>query len=98
MKGSVRIPIVASGGVTTSDDVHRLRAAGLDGCIIGRALYKGIIRLQDCKNSAIGTTFSSTKHSTETNNKPLIPFMLPLWNSPMSRQNKKTIHLHFTIE
>ncbi|MDO4575867.1 MAG: 1-(5-phosphoribosyl)-5-[(5-phosphoribosylamino)methylideneamino]imidazole-4-carboxamide isomerase [Planctomycetia bacterium] len=47
MKEAVRIPIVASGGVTTMDDVRKLAAAGLDGCIIGRALYEGTIDLRD---------------------------------------------------
>jgi len=45
MKKAVDIPVVASGGVTTVDDVARLAAAGLDGCIIGRALYEGSLTL-----------------------------------------------------
>ena len=45
MKKAVEIPVVASGGVTTADDVTRLAAAGLDGCIIGRALYEGSLTL-----------------------------------------------------
>ena len=39
------VPIIASGGVTTLDDVSRLARAGLPGCIIGRALYEGRIDL-----------------------------------------------------
>jgi phosphoribosylformimino-5-aminoimidazole carboxamide ribotide isomerase len=39
------IPVIASGGVTTLDDVSRLARAGLHGCIIGRALYEGRIDL-----------------------------------------------------
>lgn len=45
MQRAVRLPVVASGGVTTVDDVARLAAAGLSGCIIGRALYEGTILL-----------------------------------------------------
>lgn len=47
MKEAVSIPIVASGGVTTLDDVEALERAGLDGCIIGRALYEGTIDLRE---------------------------------------------------
>jgi len=45
MKRAVDCPVVASGGVTTLDDVIGLAAAGMDGCIIGRALYEGTISL-----------------------------------------------------
>ena len=39
---SVRIPIIASGGVATLDDIRNLRPlekAGVEGVIVGRALY-----------------------------------------------------------
>ena len=39
------VPVIASGGVTTLDDVGRLARRGLAGCIIGRALYEGRIDL-----------------------------------------------------
>jgi phosphoribosylformimino-5-aminoimidazole carboxamide ribotide isomerase len=39
------VAVIASGGVTTLDDVGRLAGAGLAGCIIGRALYEGRIDL-----------------------------------------------------
>lgn len=45
MQSAVDLPVVASGGVTTLDDVRRLAGAGLAGCIIGRALYEGTIDL-----------------------------------------------------
>ncbi|MCC9605284.1 1-(5-phosphoribosyl)-5-[(5-phosphoribosylamino)methylideneamino]imidazole-4-carboxamide isomerase [Blastopirellula sp. JC732] len=41
MKASIRFPVVASGGVTTVEDVAQLAAAGLDGAIVGRTLYEG---------------------------------------------------------
>ncbi len=47
MKQAVGCPVVASGGVTTVDDVARLAAVGMDGCIIGRALYEGTITLSE---------------------------------------------------
>ncbi len=39
MQAAVDAPVIASGGVTTIDDVRALAQAGLAGCIIGRALY-----------------------------------------------------------
>ncbi|MBM4073650.1 MAG: 1-(5-phosphoribosyl)-5-[(5-phosphoribosylamino)methylideneamino]imidazole-4-carboxamide isomerase [Planctomycetes bacterium] len=40
-------PVIASGGVTQADDVGRLAATGVAGCIIGRALYEGRIHLRE---------------------------------------------------
>jgi phosphoribosylformimino-5-aminoimidazole carboxamide ribotide isomerase len=37
--------VIASGGVTTVDDVARLAGRGIAGCIIGRALYERRIDL-----------------------------------------------------
>jgi phosphoribosylformimino-5-aminoimidazole carboxamide ribonucleotide (ProFAR) isomerase len=47
MKAASHVPVIASGGVTTVDDVERLARDGLDGCIIGRALYEGTLTLAD---------------------------------------------------
>lgn len=41
------LSVVASGGVTTIDDVKRLKDAGLSAAIIGRALYEGTIDLAE---------------------------------------------------
>lgn len=41
---AISIPVIASGGVASIDDVHRLKAlshTGIEGVIIGRALYDG---------------------------------------------------------
>jgi phosphoribosylformimino-5-aminoimidazole carboxamide ribotide isomerase len=43
---AVNIPVIASGGVTTGEDVYALAMIGLDGCIIGRALYEGRLSLK----------------------------------------------------
>jgi phosphoribosylformimino-5-aminoimidazole carboxamide ribotide isomerase len=40
-----RFPVIASGGVTTVDDVRRLTKVGVAGAIIGRSLYEGRITL-----------------------------------------------------
>jgi phosphoribosylformimino-5-aminoimidazole carboxamide ribotide isomerase len=47
MQRAVEIPVIASGGVTTADDVSRLAAIGVAGCIIGRALYEGTLSLEE---------------------------------------------------
>ena len=52
MQAAVDLPVVASGGVTTREDVARLAAADLAGCIIGRALYEGTITLPDALAAA----------------------------------------------
>jgi len=44
---AVPLSVIASGGVTTLDDVRRLRPLGVAGCIIGRALYEGRLKLPE---------------------------------------------------
>jgi phosphoribosylformimino-5-aminoimidazole carboxamide ribotide isomerase len=46
MAAAVPLPVIASGGVTRTDDVLRLAGLGLSGCIVGRALYEGRIDLK----------------------------------------------------
>lgn len=48
---SVTTPVIASGGVSSLDDICKLKALeddGVIGCIIGRALYEGDLSLSDC--------------------------------------------------
>lgn len=45
MIAAVRIPIVASGGITRLEDVRRVKESGAEACIIGRALYSGELAL-----------------------------------------------------
>ncbi|MFH1267026.1 MAG: 1-(5-phosphoribosyl)-5-[(5-phosphoribosylamino)methylideneamino]imidazole-4-carboxamide isomerase [Planctomycetota bacterium] len=47
MQAAVDVEVVASGGVTTRDDVARLAAVPMAGCIIGRALYEGTVTLPE---------------------------------------------------
>ncbi len=45
---AIRVPVIASGGVASLDDLARLKvheAAGIDGVICGRALYDGSLDL-----------------------------------------------------
>jgi phosphoribosylformimino-5-aminoimidazole carboxamide ribotide isomerase len=46
------LKVVASGGVTSLEEVSKVREAGLAGVIIGRALYEGKILLADAFNAA----------------------------------------------
>jgi len=43
---SIRVPVIASGGITTMDDVKALAAVeseGIIGAITGRAIYEGTL-------------------------------------------------------
>jgi len=46
LKDSVSCDIIASGGVTTVDDVKKLYSVGIDGAILGKAIYSGAIDLK----------------------------------------------------
>lgn len=45
MQRLVDLPVVASGGVTTTQDIAQLANAGLSAAIVGRALYEGTMSL-----------------------------------------------------
>jgi phosphoribosylformimino-5-aminoimidazole carboxamide ribotide isomerase len=60
LAAAVPLPIIASGGVTTLNNVRDLMRRRLFGCIIGRALYEGQIDL-----SAVLELVSSGKPSRE---------------------------------
>jgi phosphoribosylformimino-5-aminoimidazole carboxamide ribotide isomerase len=47
MASAVKLPVIASGGVTTVKDVEDLVGTGVAGCIIGRALYEHKLALAD---------------------------------------------------
>lgn len=46
MKRSIGIDVIASGGISSIEDLRRLRDAGMDGAIVGKALYTGAIDLK----------------------------------------------------
>jgi phosphoribosylformimino-5-aminoimidazole carboxamide ribotide isomerase len=54
MVEALDIPVIASGGVTTLDDIRKLKAAGVEGAIIGKALYSGELALADALAAAQG--------------------------------------------
>lgn len=49
LAGNRNIDLVASGGVTTLDDLYELRDAGCHGAIVGKAIYENRISLDDLK-------------------------------------------------
>jgi len=44
---SVSVPVVIAGGVSSVEDVMRIREAGASGVVIGSALYKGKIDFKE---------------------------------------------------
>jgi phosphoribosylformimino-5-aminoimidazole carboxamide ribotide isomerase len=60
MVAATRLPVIASGGVTTLDDVKEVRDIGCAGAIVGRALYEGKLDLKSAitllgESGALGT-------------------------------------------
>ncbi|WP_024328624.1 1-(5-phosphoribosyl)-5-[(5-phosphoribosylamino)methylideneamino]imidazole-4-carboxamide isomerase [Thioalkalivibrio sp. ALR17-21] len=54
---NVRIPVIASGGVSSLDDIRSLARgadAGIDGVIVGRALYEDAFTLEQARAAARG--------------------------------------------
>jgi phosphoribosylformimino-5-aminoimidazole carboxamide ribotide isomerase len=49
---AVQIPVVASGGVNSTDDIRQLAQFGADGVIVGRSLYEGTLKLADAIEAA----------------------------------------------
>lgn len=52
MSAAVTADVVASGGVTTAEDIRQLKDVGVAGCIIGRTLYEGRLTLADALAAA----------------------------------------------
>ena len=46
---ATQISLIASGGITTFDDLTKLQALGCEGAIIGKAIYEGTIQLQQLR-------------------------------------------------
>jgi len=47
LQQAVSLQIIASGGITTMEDIKRLKGMGLYGAIIGKALYNGNLDLEE---------------------------------------------------
>jgi len=48
---AVDVPVVASGGVATLDDVRALKAAGASAVVVGTALYEGAFTLEEAMDA-----------------------------------------------
>lgn len=48
----VDVPVIASGGISTVEDVRKLSQMKVEGAIIGRALYEGGLKLEDAIEAA----------------------------------------------
>ena len=54
MLDALQCQLIASGGVSSADDVQRLaQMSGLYGCIIGKALYDGAVHLREISNRRV---------------------------------------------
>lgn len=59
MAEHVRIPVIASGGVSTLDDIRALCAvaeSGIEGAILGRSIYEGTINFSEAQELADNLT------------------------------------------
>lgn len=52
MTEAVSIDVVASGGVSSVDDIEKLKGTGVEGAIVGKALYTDTLYLNDAINAA----------------------------------------------
>jgi phosphoribosylformimino-5-aminoimidazole carboxamide ribotide isomerase len=43
------LDFIASGGISSVNEIHSLNESGVAGAIIGKALYEGLIRVEDLK-------------------------------------------------
>ena len=48
----VKVPVVVSGGISSSGDVAALREAGAAAAVLGSALYAGKVRLPEVMEAA----------------------------------------------
>ncbi len=46
---TVKVNLIASGGITTTNDLEKLGSAGCEGAIVGKAIFEGKIKLKDLK-------------------------------------------------
>ncbi|MDD5594228.1 MAG: HisA/HisF-related TIM barrel protein, partial [Candidatus Margulisbacteria bacterium] len=41
------VAVIASGGVSSKEDIEKLKEIGVEGCIVGKALYEGKLKLEE---------------------------------------------------
>ena len=55
LRAESQLPMIAAGGVANVDDIARLASVGMDGCVIGKALYEGNLTLTAAIAAATAT-------------------------------------------
>jgi len=50
LKNFPEIKLIASGGISSLEEVHELREIGCDGAIVGKAIYEGLIEIEELVN------------------------------------------------
>ncbi|SDY77270.1 1-(5-phosphoribosyl)-5-[(5-phosphoribosylamino)methylideneamino]imidazole-4-carboxamide isomerase [Tindallia californiensis] len=53
LRETVEIEIIASGGVSSKEDLLQLKELGVDGAIVGKALYEGAMTLEEAGGAAL---------------------------------------------
>jgi len=43
----IKVPVIASGGISSKEDIEQLKEIGVEGCIVGKALYEGKVTLSE---------------------------------------------------
>jgi phosphoribosylformimino-5-aminoimidazole carboxamide ribotide isomerase len=46
----VKVDLIASGGISSIDDINEIKEAGCEGAIIGKAIYEGKIKLKELRD------------------------------------------------
>ncbi len=54
MARSVRIPVIASGGISSIKDIESYKGTGIQGIIVGKALYAGNVDLREAISAVAG--------------------------------------------
>jgi phosphoribosylformimino-5-aminoimidazole carboxamide ribotide isomerase len=52
LQNALKVPIIASGGVSTVASVAKLAEMGVEAAIVGKALYEGTVKLGDLQNAS----------------------------------------------
>lgn len=47
---SVTVNLIASGGISSTEDIHKIKETGCEGVIIGKAIYEGKIKLKELRD------------------------------------------------
>jgi phosphoribosylformimino-5-aminoimidazole carboxamide ribotide isomerase len=43
----IDVPVIASGGISSKEDIDKLKETGAEGCIVGKALYEEKVKLEE---------------------------------------------------